>query len=138
MTKEQNTASPLRLFARQDTRPLVREAIPSLAALVSRRALEEDRALSLYRHLWMSEAAAWSADEQSDFALGYFMGSMDADEAALMPPHCGAFTQNRGDHLPTARRKMAYKCGIAFAKGQGSHEAFGIVRGAAFAFGMRP
>lgn len=119
-------------------RPLVSESIPSLRQLISRRALSNEKAESLYQHLWMMEAAGWNEEEQRDFATGYFMASMDADNAAIMPPNCGAFTQNRDKHLPTPRRKLAYKCGIAFAQGKGSDEAFGIVRGAAFAFGMKP
>lgn len=126
-----------RLNQGQD-RPLVSENIPSLETLISRRALANDKAESLFQHLWMMEVAGWNEEEQRDFATGYFMASMDADNAAIMPPNCGAFTQNRADHLPTPRRKLAYKCGIAFAQGKGSDAAFGIVRGAAYAMGMRP
>ena len=134
----ENTPTIFAALRQGQDRPLVSEAIPSLATLIERRALSAEKAAALYQHLWMIEAAGWTEDEQRDFATGYFMASMDADNVAIMPPHCGAFTQNRADHLPTARRKLAYKAGVAFAQGKGSDAAYGIVRGAAFAFGMRP
>lgn len=121
-----------------DQRQLVSEAIPSIRQLLSRRALPKAKAEALYRHLWLGESARWNEDEQRDFALGYFMANMDSDDVLLMPPNCGAFTQNRGDTLPTARRQYAYRCGVAFAQGAGSDEAFRIKRGAAFVFGMNP
>lgn len=119
-------------------RPLISETIPSLSALIRRRALTAEKAQGVYEHLWLAQSAAWTEDEQRDFALGHFMATYENERAAACPPSVAAFTPNRGDHLPTARRRLAYKAGMAFAQGKGSDEAFGIIRGTPFCFGMKP
>ena len=118
-------------------RPLIAGAIPSLGDLIRRRATTAEKAQGVYESLWLNAAAAWSEDEQRDFALGYFMATHSSGAPELLPPNVGAFTQNRGEHLPTKRRRLAYKAGAAFAEGKGSSEALGI-RGRAFGFAMKP
>ena len=124
------TTSPtiFAVMAQGQNRPLLSEAIPSLAELTGDAFPIDGRAwpYRMYQTRWMEALATMSDDEQRDFALGFFMARMakeaDEREALQLPPHVGAFVLGCDKHMKP-RNRHAYRCGLAFATGRGSKDA---------------